>query len=323
MAYAPYDVPCTTCGVVDCCPKSKCHCLGFYAQALYIRPGNADVVYATEQLGCDPATATPTGPQGLIAPDAELGFRTGVILPVSSCSSIMAGYTWFQSDTNSTIEAQDIQDAVLAFNVAHPSFANCNDNSRVASAKFDLDFELVDLAYRRELWADCLTNINWFAGVRYGKLTQEFVAQQVIGSAAGLATVYSDIDFDGIGIRLGIDGERISHKTGLFIYGSGGVSFLGGNYRADYVQVNQFGAGTNIALSREDYRVTTLLEAELGVGWQSPKGHVRITAGYMATGWHNTLLTNAFLSDITQTQPFDNDDFLTFDGLVAGFELRL
>ncbi|MCO6458751.1 MAG: hypothetical protein J5I93_25875 [Pirellulaceae bacterium] len=319
----PYAPPCTACGVVDCCPKSKCHCLGFFAQAMYLRPGNADIVYATEQLGCEPEFATPTGPEGLIAPDAEAGFRTGIIIPLSSCSSIVASYTWFQSDTNSYIVAQDIPDAVLSFNVGHPAFENCGANSRVSSAKYDLDFELVDLAYRRELWGSCASSINWSAGVRYGRLEQEFIARQEIGSAAGLATVLTDVDFDGLGVRLGLDGERISSRTGLFIYGSGAASFLGGNYRADYVQINQFGAGTNISVSREDYRLTTILEAELGVGWQSPKGHVRLTAGYMVMGWHNTLRTNSFLSEVTSGAPLEDDDFLTFDGLVAGFELRL
>lgn len=315
--YAP---ACTTCGVPNCCPNRACHCLGVFAQTMYIRPGNADIVYATEQLGCDPGLATPTGPQGLIAPDAELGFRAGVIVPITECSSFIASYTWFQSDTNSHIDAAD--GAVLAFDAAHPSLANCGTNSISASAKFDLDFELVDLAYHRELWGACNWAINYTAGVRYGRLEQEFVARQDIGSASGLATVYTDIDFDGLGVRFGLDGQRISAKTGLFIYASGGASFLGGNYRADYVQVNQFGAGTNIAVSREDYRVTTILEAELGVGWQSRKGHLRITAGYMAMGWQNVLLANAYLNEVTAGLPAETDDFLTFDGLVSGFELR-
>ncbi len=315
----PVGVPC---GCVPCCKPLRSHCLGVFGEALYLRPGNLDVIYATEQLGCDPDTATPTGPLGIANMDSEPGFRAGFILPLSSCASLVATYTWLQSDTNSSITAAP--GAVLGSRVLHPSIENCGLNSTSASAKFDVDFQMMDLDYRRILWQECNWGVNYIAGVRYGRLTQEFESSQIAGAAVGLAHVTSDIDFDGVGIRLGLDGERHSTHTGMFIYGRGVINMLGGEYQATYLQTNQFDPTANIGVQYEDYRLSTILEGELGVGWQSCSGHVRLSLGYQGLGWYNTLLTGAFIDGIANHGQFTetNDDFLTFDGLVGRVEFR-
>jgi len=314
----PHDASCSTCGKGKCAPRRHKPSLGVFADGLYLRPGNMDVVYATEQNGCDPLTSTPTGPQGIASPDVEAGFRAGLVFPVSDCASIIASYTWFQSDTNSTIQAAP--GTVVASQVTHPNVATCGDNSTTASAKFDIDFQFVDLDYHHVLISGCNWGIGCTAGVRYGRLSQEFEASQDTGVATGLTTVTTDIDFDGVGVRMGLDGECHSIHSGLFLYSRGTANFLGGQTQARYLQVNQFDPSANIALDYEDYRLTTILEGELGAGWQSPKGHVRTSVGFQANAWHNTLLTQAFIDGTTA--PETNDDFATFSGLVGRIELR-
>ena len=306
------------CGGKTCCCDKRC--LSFFGEALYWRAGNMDIVYAVEQNGCDPATAIPTGPQGILSPDAELGFRAGFSCPMTDCSSIVATYTWYNADTSSSIMATP--DNFLASQVTHPSLENCGMGSLASSAEFEIDLQFVDLDYHRTLRRSCNWNINYTAGVRYGSFEQEFQSQQTLAAAVGLANVRTDIDFDGLGIKLGLDGERFSSTSGFFIYGKGNASFLGGEYKADYLQTNQFGGGTDIRVSREDYRLSTILEAELGFGWRSCDDRFRISAGYSAMGWHNALLTNSFLEQIRNGGKFDNSDFATFDGLVARFEYR-
>ncbi|MDA1050740.1 MAG: Lpg1974 family pore-forming outer membrane protein [Planctomycetota bacterium] len=318
---APYDGGGKKCHCSPCCRSLKTHCLGIFADALYLRPGNMDIVYTVEQRGTNPATATPTGPRGITAPDFEAGFRVGFSAPMSECASIIASYTWYQSDTNSAITAAP--GTILGSRVTHPNVANTGNNANSASAKFDVDFQFVDLDYHRRLVGDCDWALNYTAGVRYGRLTQEFEAMQQTGVATGLATVTTDIDFDGVGIRVGLDGERQSNHTGLFIYGQGYANVLGGEYRAEYLQTNQLDPTANIGVNQDDYRVTTILQGELGIGWQSCSGRVRASIGYQGMGWHNALLTGAFIDNLGTTQLTQtNDNFLTFSGAVARFELR-
>lgn len=310
-----------SCHCEPCCRPLKTHCLGIFGEVLYLRPGNMDIVYTVEQNGTDPMTATPTGPRGITQPDLEAGFRVGFALPLSECASLVASYTWYQSDTRDAITAAP--GTVLGSRVTHPNVANTGSSANSASAKFDLDFQFVDLDYHRQLAGDCNWAVNYTAGLRYARLVQEFEAQQLTGVGTGLATVTTDIDFDGLGIRLGLDGERHSSVTGLFIYGNGFANVLAGEYQARYLQTHQLDPTANIGVQQGDYRLSTVLQTELGVGWQSCAGRVRGTIGYQGIGWHNALLTGAFIDNLGNMQLTEtNDNFLTFNGAVARIEFR-
>ena len=317
------DAP-QTCGK---CDSSPCCCLpvwqqrsGVFADFLYLHPGNVDVVYAREQTSFDPLLASPTGPVGRANIDGGPGFRVGARWAWDDYTSIESSYTWFESDTNSNIVATPGN--VLDLSVGHPSVATSGATSLAASASYDIGFQMVDLDYRSLLWGDCDGGIDYTAGVRYGRLTQDFLASQAIFAGAGLTNVNSDIDFDGAGLHFGLDGIKRRSGTGWLLYVKSDVGFLAGEFRANYRQANQFGGAAVIRNSLVDYRVVTMLEAELGMGWESKEGRLRLMAGYTFSAWLNTLTTASYIEGVRAGSFGSLDETMTFDGLTTRIEWR-
>ena len=107
----------------------------------------------------------------------------------------------------------------------------------------------------------------------------------------------------------------------MMAYGRGLASFLAGDWTGSYSQVNQFSGGI-VANEYEDYRVTPVLELELGLGWVSKCGKVRLTAGYMTSAWYNAVSTRTYVDAVRSTNYVNVDETITFSGLTTGLELR-
>ena len=61
----------------------------------------------------------------------------------------------------------------------------------------------------------------------------------------------------------------------------------------------------------------TILQTELGLGWQNATGNIRLTAGYQFAGWFNSLTTGSYILGV-QNRQFNNlNETITFDGLVT------
>ncbi len=177
------------------------------------------------------------------------------------------------------------------------------------------------MGYRRVLSYGQSHVINWSAGLRYGNLEQQLTVDQTISVATGLTNLSTDIDFDGFGLLAGLDAERQSQETGLLIYGKTLASLMGGTWKADANQSNQFGGGV-IANQYRDFRLSPVLEAELGCGWQSAKGKVRLTTGFLASGWFNAISTRDYLQSFNDSNFIDMNDTVSFSGLTSRIELR-
>jgi len=298
-----------------CCSDPLwCHRCGAFADLLYLRPGNIDYIYAVEQTGTLP-TDSPTGPVGRVGFDGAPGYRFGFNYALSDCSSIQASYTWFQDGTSSTINATP--GTVLIFQPGLPSIPNVGASSIQASSQYDIRFQQIDLDYRGLLYGTCNSAVNYFAGLRYANLDQRFSAQENIGVPVGLSTVRSEINFDGFGIGFGLDGMRRSDCCGLLIYSRASSSFVSGEFKADFRQTAQFGPNNALGNTLVDYRVLTILQAELGLGWQDSCGRFRVTAGYMFAGWFNSLTTGSYIPGVQARQFNDLNETITFDGLVT------
>src|SRR6185369_5152041 len=277
---------CTSC---DCCVDPLwCHRSGVFFDLLYLRPGNIDYVYAVEQTG-PLASDVPTGHTGRVGFDSAPGYRLGGTLAMCDTASIQAGYTWYNADTGSTLTANP--GTVLIFQPGLPQIPNVGATSIQASASQAIRFQLLDIDYRSLLYGDCDCAVNYFAGVRYANLKQTFHAQEDIGVPVGLSNVDTSINFDGFGIGMGIDGMKRRAGTGLLIYGRSSASFVSGEFKAQYREVTQFGPNSIIGNNITDYRVMSILQTELGVGWRSCCGRVQILGGYTFQSWGNALTT--------------------------------
>lgn len=311
--------PVGTCAPVEtvCCAPVWCHRTGVFLDLLYLRAGNIDYVYTVEKTGTLPADA-PTGPTGRVGFDGALGYRLGFNYALTDCSSIQTSYTWFQDNTENTINANP--GTVLVFQPGHPSLPNVANSSLQATAGYDIQFQQVDIDYRSLLWSSSNTAVNYFAGLRYANLKQTLRAQEDVGAPAGLTAVNTEINFDGFGIGFGLDAMRRSNVTGLLVYSKASASFLSGEFQADYRQTAQFIPGVAAGNSLDEFRVISILHAELGTGWQSCDGRYLITAGYQFTGWSNCMTTGSYIAGV-QAGQFDNlSETISFSGLVTRFQ---
>lgn len=303
----------------DPLPWQYDHRTGFFGEFLFLRARNAEVDYA---LPIDGVVAlgdeVPVGPVAVVDQDYEPGFRVGGVLRMTEAASVRGQYTYFRSGASSaaTIDPGD----VLRSLVTHPNAANAATDTLAASARHDIDFDLVDVDFRSLLCGcencedrRCATVVNGLIGGRYVNLDQQFNASFDV---LGTRTVASSVDFEGGGIRLGIEAEHHSTQTGFFAYGSGVGNLMVGEFRGAYRQ--QSGAnGQEAFASWAAGRVVPALDLELGVGWVGPRRRLKFSGGYLVSTWLN-VVTIDDLIDAAQRNAFDDlDGILTFDGLVA------
>ena len=301
-----------TSGCDECCRRGGR--TRVYADFLYIQPTDADFNYAIPRDGL-----SPMGRVGNADPDYQPGMRFGFDIALDRCSSIGASYTWFESQTHD-IFSVDAPDNVGSL-VLHPATTSASSTFLVAESYYDIDFQLIDIVYRALLGeTDCGT-IDYLVGVRYGNLQQD---AQVNHSTSGFSptVVTTEIEYDGLGIQLGLDGDR-QICGGFRVYGRALANFLAGEFRSHYSQVNEFNVVEAYSSLDED-RIVPVLEAEFGVMWASKCDCVRVSAGYYYSSWFNSLSTRPWINAV-QNDNFDFNnvqDAITFSGLAARAEVR-
>ncbi|MHC4399104.1 MAG: Lpg1974 family pore-forming outer membrane protein [Planctomycetota bacterium] len=299
----------------DCCDPAW----SVFGEFLYLRPRNAEVVYAVPINGAvipPPGAPIQIGPTAIVDPDFQPGFRAGVSHRLGPCSRIEAAYTLFESSTSSSTSI--LPPNVMHSMVSHPGTDTASQRFLAARADYRIDFDLIDVDFRRILGCSPRHKIEGIFGVRYARLQQDMLAQFTINTSEVVTT---DLGFDGGGIRLGLETEWYGPKRAWFGYGRGVASFVGGEFRGTYTQDDLLGQRV-VFTDWKAGRLVSMLDLELGVGWISPKGCFRLSGGYMVSGWFNTVTTGDFVNAV-QTNEFGGlGDTLTFDGLVARAEIR-
>ena len=100
------------------------------------------------------------------------------------------------------------------------------------------------------------------------------------------------------------------------------MSFVAGEFRANYSQRDTI-AAFNIDSGWTAGRVMTMLDLELGVGWENQCGTLRWTAGYLFSSWNNVVKTDDVIQAVRTNNFLDlGDDILSFDGLTTRLEYR-
>ncbi len=301
-------------------PERGWHRTGFFGEFLYLRARDAEVAFAEEVDG--PAAPPPNqgiqvGPIAVVDPDYEPAFRVGFSKCLDTESSIQMKYAHFESDTSNSISRTGTN--VIRGLLIHPLVPdNAAGDWLDASANLAVDFDLIDLDYR---WIYCSGDnyvVNLLLGARYGRLEQNLAAQY---SGAGSRTVVTDIDFDGVGIRLGADFERYAQCSGWMVYGRTEASFLAGEFRGDIFQGGAFDP-VEVDTSWRAGRIVPMLDLELGVGWENKCGSLRFTAGYLISAWFNTVQTDEYIRAVGVSRFDDLSSTTTFDGLTARAEYR-
>lgn len=316
---------CDTCND-DCC-TGWCHKLNFFGEFLYLRARNAEIAYANPIDGVitPPAPGVaglpgiPQGRVGMVDPDYSSGFRAGAGLTLDECSALQLTYTGWSNTTHDQVTA-NAGDVLLPLLLV-PGADNAATTALDANATQNIQFKLIDADYRGLIAYNCDYKVNYLIGARYAKLDQHLTANYLTN---GVSSVNSNVNFDGGGLRFGLEGERYGKNRQLFVYGKTYASLIGGKFRGNYLQSNQ--ADPNLAFTNwKAGRLVSIYDIEVGAGWTNYCGNVRLSAGYMFSIWYNTVKNNEWINSVrtnNYTDPSDNfRGQMSFDGFVARAEL--
>ena len=312
-------------GPCDCRPGACCiPNWSVYSELLYLRPGNANIPFGVPINGAiaPPAGVAPVqvGPEGVVDHYYQPAFRLGFRCALDDCGSLGGSYTQF--DHNAAAGLHVTAPTVIQSLITHPGTFSAATDFLDSDANDNLQFRLADIDYRRTLCCDDLYAINYLFGCRYASLNQNFLGQ--FSNSTTHEAVATQVNFEGGGLRVGLDGERHACGSGWMVYGKGDASFVGGQLRTQYTQQDDF-RGTVVSTGWNEQRVITILNLELGFGWVSPSGRFRATTGYMVNGWLNMLRTSDYINAVqTNTSGVSTNqaNMMTFDGLVTRLEYR-
>lgn len=294
-----------------------------FGEALFIRPRNAEVSYAVPINGA--TIVGPTSPQvplGAVRvadPDYAPGWRVGFGTVMSPTTSFGITYTQFDRNTFDTVSLPGTG-AVIRSLVTHPNPLTATGNGLDAAAIHQTQFQLLDMDFKGLLNYSPEGELAYLVGVRYANLEQHFAAG--FAPATGFEEVLAESEFDGGGLKFGLEGARRGVTHQFFGYGKSAVSFVAGDFRSRY-QFNTPTLAADPDTSWKVGRVVSILDLEAGIGWQNFTGNLRFSTGYMFSAWYNTVKVNEYINAVQQNNYVDPDvsGMITFDGVTAKIEL--
>ncbi len=292
----------------------------FFGEYLYMRPRNAEVPYGVVFNGPpDTPTAVPiqVGRPGVADIKYDGSWRAGVSHSIDECNAVVLTYSHFQGDDQDNIATDAFQ---IRSMVSHPSTLTADPASAflIAESTYSMKYDLADVDIRWTFDDECDTKLSLVGGLRYASLVQDFEA--LFTSSIGQQLVTSQIHFEGAGPRIGAEGEHRG-SSGMLVYGKAMASFIAGQFRGAYNQSDNFTANI-VDTGFNAPRIVTILDAELGIGWSTPNDRVRLTTGYMLSGWFNVLKTSDFIKSVQQNDFTGMNGTITFDGFVSRVEIR-
>jgi len=291
--------------------------MAFYGEFLYLRARDAEVAYAVPFDGpIVPALNTiQVGPVGVADMDFQPSFRAGFAYYFNECSRVTAEYTMYESGTTDFMSVQ--APIVIRSIVSHPGTATAAQDFRQAQAQYDISYDLIDIDFERLMYYDAAYHLSWVAGLR---LAQQEQVLQVDLAGTGTERVDTDIDFEGIGPRLGLNGEAALNCHWL-VYCNLAASLVPGEFTADFQQSQSYDARV-VDTSWKAGRIVTMWDLELGISRVSKCQNYRVNAGYMFSAWTNVVQTDEWINAVHANDFVDMSSTMTFDGLVARFEAR-
>lgn len=318
------DTGCCECEpcCVSCCPPAIPRNFVF-GEFLYLSMTDGDVAHAQQQNGIGGAGTVPFGEIGVVGGDYEPAFRVGVGKQLDCLSSISMSYTHFESDSIDSVAPPTIVGGGGAVGslVHHPN-ASLTASVGPVNASYRVDFQLADLIFRDVWKSGAHYELRYLLGGQYGHLDQWFGQLGTYsGGSAGAIATQTDIEFDGGGLKAGLEGERHLGK-GLFVYGRATVAAMTGRFNTSYSMVNQSTVETLAHATWKDDRVITQIEYELGIVMTTSNEKVRLSTGYVGSHWGNVIDTDDFIGAV-QAGSYENvGDTIGFSGLASRIELR-
>jgi hypothetical protein len=298
-------------------------CLRLYVDWLYLETVGADVAHAQQQDGLGGAGTVPFGDIGTVETEFDSGVRIGFAVACGPCSGFETSYTFYETSAFNSLEAPDLPGGGGAVGslVHHPA-AVVTASVGPVDATYEIDYQMFDLLYRGTFACGPCYTASYLVGAQFGNLDQAFAQTgEFSGGSGGTIDTISTIDFDGGGLKAGVDAER-RLRGGCSVYGRLTGAMMSGRFSSRYTMFN---ATTEVLLAQanwKDDRIVPHVEYELGIGWTSPSDRCRITTGYMYSHWMNTVSVSEFIDAVQADNYVDVEDTLSFDGFVTRLECR-
>ena len=309
-------------GFGGCC-DGWCHHINVFGEFLYLRPRNAEIAYAVPIDGnlVPGGQQFQVGPVRVVDPDYSPGFRFGAGFTLSECNQIVVTYSQLDSHTQDAISLPGVGPVLRSLVGPNPSSLNAASDSLDSRAFLNTQFKLLDVDYRGLIAYCCDYKVAYLVGARYANLEQHFGSTFDVN---GANNVRAESEFDGGGVRLGLDGERYGNSTQFYVYGKGYASFVAGQFRTRY-QFNNQSDPSIVDTSWKAGRVVSILDFEVGLGWRNHCDNLRFSVGYLYSSWFNVVKTNEWINTVQNNNFVDPSDnfrgIMTFDGLTARAEV--
>jgi hypothetical protein len=332
----PYGMGCEPCcqpyydnGVkcgIDECAERRCRVpkVSIFGDYLYLQVSDADVTHAQQQDGLGGAGTVPFGDIGSVGLDWEKhSYRVGGSIACGPCSDVVVTYTDFDVDARDQVVAPTIPGGGGAVGslVHHPGAA-LTASAGPLDAYYAVGFQSGDILCRT-VWREGPRHmVRWMLGGQYSHLDQDFSQSGIFGGGLGGAIDTSTvINFDGGGLKVGLDAERwIGH--GLSVYGRVTAAAMTGRFNGRYSMYNDSTQALLAQANWKDDRVVSQLEYEFGIGLTSIDCHWRANLGYMLSYWDNVVTTSDFINAVQADNYTNVGDSITFDGFVSRVEYR-
>lgn len=300
------------------CRKGQVYLFGEF---LYLAPADADLTHAQQQNGIGGAGTVPFGEIGTIGFSYEPAFRVGGGFQLDKTSSVATSYTNFQAESLDFLDIPVIVGGGGAIgSLVHLPEAALTASTGPVTATYEIDFQIADVVFRDVLKQGCGYQVRYLLGAQYGNLNQEFSQNGVFGGGAGgTIDTTTDIEFDGGGLKVGVEGERFIHKN-VMIYGRANAAAMIGRFNAEYTLLN---STTDVLLGNAvwtDDRFVTQVELELGVAVTALDDQLRLSAGFLSQHWDDVVTTDEFIEAVQTNNYVDLNGELSFNGLVGRIE---
>jgi hypothetical protein len=294
-----------------------------FGEYLYLLPADADMAHAIQQNGVGGPGTVPAGAVGVLQPDFTSAYRTGFGVAIGCNASIGASYSNFHDHSTDSLAAPiGIVGGTVASLVLHPQSLNAGSTSSLVDAEYDINYQLADVEYRRLLSGNCRHAVNYSVGARYGKLDQNFSQIGPFSPPTGVIETTTDIEFEGVGLRVGLDGEHRVGYSGFAGYGKMSINVLFGEFRSSFLQLDTTTTDVQAFSTWNDRRALPILDYEVGVSWTSRNGHWRTSTGYYTAFWFNTITTAQYVQAVQTADFVDLGETISFNGLVSRVEFR-
>jgi hypothetical protein len=292
--------------------------------ALYLRPTNSDLGYATLFSFAVPGLTSTRN--NFVDMSYDWGFyaQVGYLFPCTG-NDLTFGYTYLRSNDNDSVVTPASAGAPEVALVPWQDIfgQNAFDSAR---GKAEIDLNVADLEAGQRFSAGGY-DMRMFAGLRYAKIdyTLNAVGSRTSVAPLQVGTQEFTSNYRGIGPRIGVDG-RYCLRSGFGLDANFSTALLVGNVDAKYGATNLVGgvlpALARTANSGSRTRVVPVLEAKLGADYtyivnRCSKSSLVFEAGYQVTNYFNAVDHARVVNGFSVSSQNTTSD-VAFDGPYLG-----